>query len=171
MTTAAEFFISEEHKLLFLQTRTPLFNNVYESFCSELLEFVKEEKIAELIIITSTFSYEQHFIDKSQFEYVKNEKVEQVIPQELFTLSKDSLEKELPGSGVALTLFKKATENDIKGIILYKYVSEGDNRQDALDLLLRVNSYLNSPISEKSPIREPPSWKFMFGNTVKTEIY
>lgn len=169
MTTAAEFFISEAHKFILLQTRTPLYNNYYEEFCSELIDFIKAEGIVELLIISSTFSYEQHCIDKSPFEYVKNDKFDAVIPSEIFALSKDSLEKELPGSGIALELFKKATENEIKSIVLYKYVSEGDNRQDALSLLMRVNILLNNPISDK--IREPPSWKFMFGNSVRTEIY
>jgi predicted ATP-grasp superfamily ATP-dependent carboligase len=171
MTTAAEFFISETHKLLFLQTRTPLYNNLYEEFCQEIVDFIKAECISELVIISSTFSYEQHFIDKSPFEYVKNEIFESAIPQELFALSKDSLEKELPGSGVALSLFQKATENDIQSVILYKYVSEGDNRQDAFAFLMRINSFLNNPISEKTQIREPPSWQFLFGNSVRTEIY
>mgnify|MGYP003555846306 CR=1 FL=1 len=170
ISTAAELFISESLKLIILTVRSPIFNESFESFANEIVGFVKSEGISELIILSSTHSYEQHLVDKNPYEYVKNKKMTSG-SLSLFSETSSALEKKIPGSGVALTLFDKATENDVAAIILYKYTSEGDNRSDAFEMLKKVNEFLNKPIPENDQIREPISWKFLFGCNVNPELY
>lgn len=170
ISTAAELFVCESFKLIIFHVRTPIFNANYEIFSQEVVDFVKSEGIDELIILSSTFSYEQHFVDKNPYEYVKNEKMTSSGSLNLFNET-SALDKEIPGSGVALALFKKATKSDVAAIILYKYSSEGDNRPDAIGLLKKVNEYLNKPITESDQVREPISWKFLFGCNVNPELY
>lgn len=168
LTTAGEFFISDKLKLILLQVRTPIANNHYEEFSQEIIEFVTNEGIKNIVILSSTFSYEQHFIGKNPFEYLKNEKIENNESLAAFE-SSTAIDKKIGGSGVALTLFEKATESGIGAIILYKYTSEGDNRPDAFELTKRVNDYLKKPI--QGEIKEPTSWKFLFGGRVNPELY
>lgn len=168
ISTAAELFISESLKLIIFQVRSPILNEKYEVFANKIVEFIKSEGISELIILSSTFSYEQHFVDKNPYEYVKNEKMTSG-SLSLFNETSSALEKKIPGSGVALALFEKATENDVPAIILYKYTSEGDNRPDSFGMLKKVNEFLNLP--EIDQIREPISWKFLFGCNVNPELY
>jgi predicted ATP-grasp superfamily ATP-dependent carboligase len=151
-----------------LQVRTPIANNFYEEFANELIGFAKNEGIKSVVILSSTFSYEQHFIGKNPFEYLQNEKAEKCDSLAAFN-SSTAVDKKLPGSGVALALFETATANELKAVILYKYTSEGDNRPDAFELTKRVNEYLKKPI--QGEIKEPTSWKFLFGGHVNPELY
>lgn len=169
ISTAAEFFVNESLKLIVLQVRTPISLDHYEIFSQEIVDFVKCEGIEEIVILSSTYSHEQRFVDKCPHEYVSNKKIN-FSSLNLFNET-SALDKRIPGSGAALSLFEKATENDVQATILYKYSSEGDNRPDAYGLLMKVNEYLNKPITENDQIREPISWKFLFGCNVNPELY
>lgn len=128
ISTAAEFFISHSLKLIILQIRSPVINESYERLSLEIVNFVKDEGIDELIILSSTLSFEQHNIDKNPYEFVKNEKIsENPSLLKLFSTS-SAIDKKIPGCGFALQLFETSTQNDIAAIILYKYTSEGNTR-------------------------------------------
>lgn len=170
VTTASEMFISEKDKLLVLQTRTPLTAALLEGYIREVVQFVKEEKIAELVILTSSFSHEQHFIEKSPFEYVVNDRMQVKTFEGFAEAPKDF---QIPGCGYAKKLFQQATTAEIPAVIFFKFVSEGDNFFDGIQLASKVNDYLKIiPVTEgKAEIKIPVSWKFLFGRNVNTEIY
>ena len=170
VTTASEIFISEKEKLLILQTRTPLTSALLSSYIQEIVQFIQSEKISELAILTSSYSHEQHFIEKSPFEFLANE----YIKEKLFPgFSESSSDFQIPGSGYAKKLYQRATENNIPTVIFYKFVSEGDNFFDGIQLCQKVNEYLKviPTVGEKLEIKTPISWKFLFGRNVNPEIY
>lgn len=170
MTTASEIFIDKKAKLLILQTRTPLTSALLNEYIQEVVQFIRDEKISELIILTSSYSHEQHFIEKSPFEFLANEHMkEKSFPG--FVESSSGFQ--IPGCGYAKLLFQHATESNIPAVILYKFVSEGDNFFDSIQLCQKANEYLKViPVADgKVDIKTPISWKFLFGRNVNREIY
>lgn len=170
VTTASEIFISEKEKLLILQTRTPLTSALLISYIQEIVEFIQNEKISQLVILTSSFSHEQHFIEKSPFEFLANEHVG---TKDFPGFIEATTGFEIPGCGYAKMLYQHATESNVPAVIFYKFVSEGDNFLDGIQLCQKVNEYLKViPVTEdKLQVKTPISWKFLFGRNVNTEIY
>jgi hypothetical protein len=169
VTTASEIFVSEQHKLAILQTRTPITAAVLSSYIQEVLKFVKDENISEVIILTSSYSHEQHFIEKNPFEFLVND----YMNTKTFSGFSEASNDEIPGCGYAKTLFRLATEANVPAVIFYKFVSEGDNFFDAIQLCQKVNETLKviSTSEGKTEIKVPISWKFLFGRDVNPEIY
>lgn len=163
-------FISEKNKLLVLQTRTPLTAALLDGYIQEIVQFVKDENIAELVILTSSYSHEQHFIEKSPFEFVVNSLMS-VRNFDGFAESPNDFQ--IPGCGYAKKLFQHASDAKILAVIFYKFVSEGDNFFDGIQLCQKVNEYLKviPAVDGKPEIKTPVSWKFLFGRNVNTEIY
>lgn len=170
VTTASEIFIYEKAKLLILQTRTPLTSALLTGYIQEIVQFIQNEKISELIILTSSYSHEQHFIEKSPFEFLANQHIKE---KGFSGFSESSSDFQIPGCGYAKTLYHHATEHNIPTVIFYKFVSEGDNFYDGIQLCQKVNEYLKviQTAGEKLEIKTPISWKFLFGRNVNPEIY
>lgn len=172
LTTASEFFVSEKDKLVMFQTRTPCSAALLGSYFEEMLKFIKDEKISEVVILTSTFAHEQHFIGKSPFEFRANEFCKS---KEFPGFSESSPDFPIPGSGFALKFHQKVTnELQIPSVILYSFVSEGDNFLDAIQMCNNVNNYLKAipaDTNQKLQVKIPISWKFLFGRNVTREIY
>lgn len=161
-------FISEKHKLLVLQTRTPLTSALLSGYIQEITKFFKAEKLSELIILTSSFSHEMHVVDKSPYEFISNAE------GKVFSgFTEAASDFAIPGCGYAKILFKQATESGIKAVVLYKFVSEGDNFFDAIQFCQKLNETLKAiPIEANKPdIKIPVSWKFLFGRNANIEIY
>lgn len=156
-----------------LQTRSPLTSAILPGYIQEIVQFIKSEKIAQLIILTSSYSHEQHFIEKSPFEFLANEHMKETNFEGFSNSSKSSSDFEISGSGYAKTLYQVATENDIPAVIFYKFVSEGDNFFDGIQLCQKVNEQLKViPTTKgKLEIKTPISWKFLFGRNVNSEMY
>lgn len=143
------------------------------NYFEELVKFIADEKLGEVVILTSTYSHEQHFIGKSPFEFRANEYYQQQ-SFEGFNESPQGAEFVIPGSGFALKFHKKVTEElKIPSVILYSFVSEGDNFPDAIQMCDRVNKYLKAipDVESKLQVKVPISWKFLFGRDVTREIY
>lgn len=163
-------FISEKHKLIVLQTRTPITSALLPSYLKEVLDFVQTEKIREIIILTSAFSHEQHFIGRNQFELIANAEIKLSAVEGFSECSNAAVS----GSGYALKLHAMATERNIPSVIFYKFVSEGDNVHDAVQLCQKVNNYLKvlpQKTATENQITAPVSWKHLFGHNVNPEIY
>lgn len=169
VTTASEMFVSEKDKLVILQTRTPLTAALLENYLDLVVNFAKDEKIGELVLITSSYSHEQHFIEKNPFEFIANDFMQ---VKEFSGFAEASKDFQIPGCGYAKKLFVKATESEIPAVILYKFVSEGDNSFDGIQLCQKTNDYFQAIKSSegKVDIKIPVSWKF-FGRKVNTDIY
>lgn len=158
-------FINEKQKLILLLLRTPLTQAFLQEFCQEIIQFVKEEGIKEIVQISSVCSQEQHFIDKSPFEYLANDLYDASGIETFFSITTN---EKVYGSGIALKLHEAATINSIPSIILYKFVSEGDNKNDSILLFHKVVEFL---FKKKVEVKIPISWNHLFGFNVNTEIY
>lgn len=166
VTTASEMFVCARSKLIVLQTRTPLTNHLLAGYIQEVLEFFRTEKLSQLIILTSSYSHEQHFVDKSPFEFTANE----FVSEKNFPGFSESSMTSIPGCGYAKHLFDQATAGKIPAVILYKFSSEGNNFFDGIQLCSNVNNFLQV-IATAAEIKTPVSWKHQFGCSVKPEIY
>lgn len=70
VTTSCELYVSNKKKIATFQIRSPLVAATMMEFFNQLIEFLKSEKIAKLILLTSSYAYEQHFIGSNPFAVV-----------------------------------------------------------------------------------------------------
>lgn len=71
-------------------------------------------------------------------------------------------------------LMSVAARNGIPTLILFKYVSEGDNSADAVSLLEELNAgfnFIEKGGDGKFNITFPMSWKSLFGNPLPEQLY
>ncbi|CAG9811829.1 unnamed protein product [Chironomus riparius] len=172
LSISSEFFVSESNKILILQIRSPITAFYLESLCEEIIDFVKSEKINEIIQLSSAFSYEQHFIQNNPFEFVASDSYK--IDENLTANFNKSSNSQIPGCGIAMKLHNLAIINQIPSLIVYKYVSEGDNMFDSMQFAEKFNKLLDTPIIEKegrADLKIPISWKHLFGHDVNLDIY
>lgn len=73
ITTSCEFYICRDKKLGTFQIRSPLIVGIMMEFLNELIDFLKSEKIAKLILLTSSYSFEQHFVEANPFQVIMND--------------------------------------------------------------------------------------------------
>jgi hypothetical protein len=159
-------FISEKYKLLLLQTRTPLTSALLlDGYIKEVVDFIISEKLSELVILTSSYSHEQHFIEKTPFEFLANKHFKE---KNFPGFAEATGVSSIPGCGYAKLLHDQATVSSIPSVILYKFSSEGNNFYDGIQLCNNVNGYLKVIDGE---IKTPVSWKNQFGCGVNVEIY
>jgi proteasome assembly chaperone 2 len=173
ITTASEFYVSPEKKLIILQIRSPIVASLMAQFLAEVTKFAKDESIEKIIVLTAAFAHEKHHVSGNSFEYTSTETFLQKHP-EVKTLPWVKSESQvIHGGGYAAKLLKTCNEQDIAALILYKYISEGDNRPDAADLVEQVNLFLQILPFEDGKIKlsVPVSWNMLFGNAPPNEIY
>lgn len=139
-----------------------------QSFFSEFNDFLLEQKISSLMILTSSYAHEQHNIDATKSNFAANDsfkasyaaKLESSDWKEFNTSS-----SVVHGGGFGLKLWRQAVDKSIPACLLFKYVSEGDNRSDAIRFVEQLNE-LQSNAWFESGVRltMPVSWKALFGN-------
>lgn len=167
ITTAAELYVSPTKKLAVFQIRTPLTAPLMGEFFQKLVEFAQSEQVKQVVILTSSYGYEKHSVQGSDFMYKSNKELGKVPELEM------SYTPKILGGGYALQMFERFVEANVDTIILYKYVSEGDNIPDAVALLLKLNEIIQliDKQEEEEGLKMPVSWKYLFGNRAPTEIY
>lgn len=74
------------------------------------------------------------------------------------------------GGGFALKMYQQVS-GALPCCILFKYLSEGDNRCDAVDLMKQLSWRIDAPVSDETKIVVPVSWKAMFGNEPTEQLY
>ena len=177
-TTSSELYVCEEKKIAVIQLRSPLVAILMIDFFTKLIELLisDEHKIAKVFVLTSSYAYENHVIEKSPFEYIANELYKQ--NTELNALGRIGWNEFdgdiIHGGGFAQKLLTVATEKGLSAIVLFKYVSEGDNTPDATHFVAFVNSILNIlPRDNDGQIKlsMPISWKLLFGNSPPEHVY
>lgn len=175
-TTSCELFICRITKLAVVQLRAPIVPSQVNAFFSEMMSEFASQHIQRLLVLTSSYAYEKHVVDSSPIEYLAND---------LFDGSVKYLSDELGwahfsgnnifGGGFAKRVFDLATEHNIPAVLLFKYVSEGDNTWDALELCQRLNDFLQNvlPKDESGNIRlvRPASWNLLYGNSAPEQLY
>lgn len=197
-TGACELYTSEPHhhrQLSVLQLRTPLAPAAMAAFVGELLDHFRAAGIGRLIVLTSSYAYEKHLVAGAAFAYVATEAFEAAEAPRVFgeRLGAQRFEGDVIfGGGFARRLLQAAGERDMEAVVVFKYVSEGDNRPDARDMVaLLGDGRLGRaeggdvtaerccwpgaclPRDDAGEVRlvEPLSWKLLFGNEAPAEMY
>lgn len=169
-------FVAESDKIACFQFRAPLVPALMASFFAELIDFLNKQKISELILLSSSYAHEQHSIDASKFVFLANDTFKALHKEKLDTNIWNEWpdqNKTIYGSGYALRLWQKANECNIPVCILFKYVSEGDNRPEAVQLLEQLDELLLGALTTNQQRRLviPISWKALFGNDNTEQLY
>lgn len=179
-TTACELYVSESKKLAIFQIRTPLVATLMQDFFNQLVRHLVDQRITRLIILTSSHAYEKHTVSATPFEYVANEmfteRIKPGVDERHWNAFDGSL---IYGGGYANALLAVATANQLPAIVLFKYVSEGDNTPDATQLVGQLNGWLNVlPLDDKGGLKKgttklivPISWKYLYGDAPPDQIY
>lgn len=175
ITTACELYICNVKKLATFQIRSPLVAATMMEFFNELVEFLKSEKIGKLILLTSSYAYEQHLVGSNPFLVVADDafKREQNDVVELMKWNEFNGDV-IHGGGYAKHLMSVASREGIPTLILFKYVSEGDNSLDAVNLLEVLNAafnFIDRNDAGKIQVIYPMSWKSLFGNPLPEQLY
>lgn len=166
--TACELFINKEMKLIAMQLRSGLEPKFGMSFFHELKNELGNFKLKQIIILTSIFDYELHNINSNKFFYICDNNSHEECSN-MQKLHKDINGRYiLNGGGFGLKLYEFL--NNIRCVIVGKYVSEGDNRPDACSLLIKLLPLvgIQNNISE---IIYPSSWKYVFGGPAPSGIF
>lgn len=173
ITTASDLYASEEKKLVILQIRSPLVSSLMGALFDKLTDFILREKFQSLIILTGSFAHERHVIESSLFEYQANNCYVDKFGDKLKGLSRNESEV-LHGSGYATKLQRVAGLKNIPALTIFKYVSEGDNIPDAVDLLAFLDKILTIVPKHDdgyANLIHPISWKHLYGNAPPKTIY
>lgn len=175
ITTASDFYASEEKKIAILQIRSPLTVSLMTQFFERLTEFIKLEKFARFVILTGSYAHEKHLVGTNPFEYKCNSSSKEFFGEKLEKVNiQEFTGNVIHGGGYADRLFKFCDEKEISTLVLFKYVSEGDNSSDAKQLLGYLNVLLDVlPCNEMKEIQLtiPISWKYLFGNEAPLNVY
>lgn len=163
---AAEIYRDEKHKLAILQLRSPLTGPLMGDFFTQLIEFLKKQHVKETIVLSSAYGYEKHNITGSNFGYKSNGMTV------AFSDVPDFGNGRIHGGGFGSKLYQLLVEAELPTLLLFKYVSEGDNAPDAVMTLHKLNEVLKVfDFSEGKFLRQPSSWKYLFGSGPPRQIY
>lgn len=78
------------------------------------------------------------------------------------------------GGGFALKMWNHFEQRQFPVCLLFKYVSEGDNRTDAVQVLDRLDRLIDGRIlgdKDGPQVKMPVSWKALFGNDPTEQLY
>lgn len=173
ITTASDMYVSEEKKIVILQLRSPLVSALMGALFDKLTDFIVKQNFIRLIILTGSFAHERHVIDGNLFEYQATQIYCDKFGDKLEGLKRYDSEV-LHGSGFASKLLRVAGLKNIPTLTLFKYVSEGDNIPDAVDLLGCLDKILDIvPRRDDgyANLIHPTSWKHLYGNAPPKKIY
>lgn len=182
-----EVYFDQVHNLTLLQFRAPIFKGLMANFVNELCDVISFYKFKNVIVLTS---YDMTLRLDSQIQnphprwlcHTRTLKPSIALPSEFeqleFDFTEDDLSKvsknkhvpQLPGSGFARKLLLLAREKAIDQLLaLITFVSEGDNRFDALQLASSLNRVLN--VKPDCEWKFPPSWNMLFGTEMPADLY
>lgn len=168
-STACELYGNEELNIATIQLRSSIEFKLALDFFRSLKAEIINLKFNAIVILTTIFAYEQHNIQSSHFCYITNttNKFENldILPMPLNEIGKHVAN----GSGFAIKLFE-LLKDCVKCTVIAKYVSEGDNRPDAIALFNLVEN-LDISNANNCSIKIPVSWTYVFGNPPPIGIF
>lgn len=181
-TTACELYTSrsaDDVLLSVVQLRAPLAPAAMDSFFGQLIDHLRNAGVARLIVLTSSYAYEKHLIGSSAFEYLATEAyAQQAAPIFEQRLGCNPFGGDVIfGGGFARRVLQVAAEQGLNAVVLLKFVSEGDNRPDAADMLGKLNEAGcldgTTVLKDGGNLRlvAPSSWKLLFGNSPPADLY
>lgn len=181
--TSNDVYYSEKHKILLIQFRAPLQKDCQSNYLLQLTEYLKNLNIEQFIVLAGLFSHQRNDVEISEgtFRFITcpkaNEKHGETLTSFNWTRMKENNEEngfscpKLHGAGFTRCLFNLCCKVNIPCVVLLIFCSEGDNSFDATQLLMKLNSWLLFMPEDIKNIVYPPSWKYLFGNSVPRNIY
>lgn len=170
LCVACELYANEQLRVATIQLRSSLEFASALNFFGELRTFIHNCKFEKVLILTSSFA---HLLsDPTQtYCYLTNEGTEQALEKLDFRLLKPTVNEKyvVEGSGFGVKLFE-ILSSLTKCTLLIKYVSEGDNRNDAVNTLNKLQVLLGN-LKSDVPLKCPHSWNFIFGNPSPINIF
>ncbi|KAL5021422.1 hypothetical protein ScPMuIL_000577 [Solemya velum] len=201
LVTSCEVYEDRDKKLVVIQQRAPLIKGKKSFFVSWLAAWIKEQKFKQVVIVTSSYSHERldTQLSGSQFRYLASRQAELVEGDKFEKLKWQKLEKRdglaatapsenddtnvgatvyIPGGGIAKALYKECY-SDVAMIVMLTFCSEGDNAQDAINIMNHLNEWLHLVEPKVSKLKQsvsipwklPVSWKLMFGSPVDRTLF
>ncbi|XP_034939662.1 proteasome assembly chaperone 2 [Chelonus insularis] len=185
LCTSCDIYYEAKKKIVALQIRSPPVKDL-KSFFDELKEFISNQKISQVIILTSSWAHTRTDVQirSEPMRYVASPAIEKNFESKFQKLNWLKLEPiinpeddrqrfQISGGGFAAKLFNFFFENQIPCLILLRFCSEGDNIEDAVVSLSYLDKWLEYGISSTGPIllKHPHSWASLFGNPAPDEIY
>ncbi|KAL3284395.1 hypothetical protein HHI36_018557 [Cryptolaemus montrouzieri] len=170
--TACELYTNESLQLAVIQLRTTLEFRLVTKFFDDLKTEILEHKIANIIILSSGYDYELHLIDRGKYFYIDSQGTKKELEQNgVIPIEPDNGKYTVHGGGYSVTLFEF-----LKGVchctLLVKYVSEGDNRPDAISVMQVLYKFIeglkNASIDN---VIYPYSWAYVFGGPPPIGMY
>lgn len=153
--------------------RSPLVPDQMQNFFDELLQFLQTQRIGNLVILTSSFAHEQHTIESTKFMYLANESFKTAFKQHFASTEWNEYNASIiHGGGFAMKLYERVLEKGFSTGLLFKYVSEGDNRADAIQFVEQLDVlHANQLLGSDTRLKMPISWKALFGNNPTEQLY
>lgn len=168
--TACELYINEQLKLAIIQLRSTIENKLVIKFFSDLQDTILHLNFKNTFILTSAFDYELHNVFCEKFFFVNTIENNEIMEiNSIKPLKPINGRYCLNGGGFALKLYQSLHQK-LACTLLIKYVSEGDNRPDALMMLERLLAVLGLT-KVRHRIKYPSSWEFVFGGPPPLAIY
>ncbi|XP_049626093.1 proteasome assembly chaperone 2 [Suncus etruscus] len=191
----AEVYSLPSKKLVVLQIRSIFIKFKSKSFCEKLLSWVKNSDFAKVIVLSS--SHSSHCDDLqlggTPFRYLYTPSMQKNVQNKIKSLNWREMESSpcipeiedsepcirIPGGGITKTLYDESCSKEIPMVILLKFVSEGDNIPDALDLVEYLNEwlYIIKRSCEDNHTRSalrwkiPSSWRLLFGSGLPPALF
>lgn len=181
--TSCDVYFVTDKKLLLLQLRAPVSKENEYDFLSEISEWLIGIRISKLIILAGIFSVGHHEEDVKygSFRYVccplsQKSNGPCFDKLEWIRMKKNNegnqfLCPPLSGSGFARRLFNVCVKNTIDCTVLLYFCLEGDNVSDSVNFLKKINEWLKLFIEPESKLVIPPSWNYLFGNSIPDMMY
>ncbi|KPJ10798.1 Proteasome assembly chaperone 2 [Papilio machaon] len=177
LSSSCEVYICDSRKIVVLQIRAPLVYKFAQSFLENIVQIFKEKNVQNVVLLTSSYAHEKKHISTSPFRYICTESTpydNEV--NELKWTKHDQEEGRLKifGGGFASMFFEICKNKSLPCFILYKFCSEGDNSPDAYDMVYHLNKIVPLFSQDKdfsSQLKQPVSWKLLFGRPPPKDIY
>ncbi|XP_049533940.1 proteasome assembly chaperone 2 [Anopheles darlingi] len=182
VSTSAELYLSEEKHLAVLQLRAPLVGNAQQrAFLEQLADFVRDRHFTEVLLLASCFAHEKSNVRTAPFSYVANEMYERADDAGSRRLTEDGgrwtkhTGGVIHGGGFGAKLLELLTERSIAGVLLFMYVSEGDNTTEGLMLARMLHTISGERLlpagAQEFDFRWPKSWQHLFGSSHPRSLY
>lgn len=198
LMTSSQLYVNKELRLAVIQMRSPPFPNCQKKHVEEVAQFLHSARFLRVILLSSSFAMQCKDAEllESRVRYAvtegfspsDREQLEaQGWPRLLPHPEDDALTGtppagvtyRLPGCGIASRLFDALGLPDraIPVCLLNIFASEGDNADDALYVVQKVNSWLRLLPKENADERPhkvwlpPPSWAMLYGTNATQLLY
>ncbi|KAL0117806.1 hypothetical protein PUN28_008892 [Cardiocondyla obscurior] len=179
LITAIDIYAGRKERVVVIQIRS-LYVGELTEFFNELGRFVTEKKIAKVIILASSHDYVKKEVQPQHLKlrYVASAGLRSKAGElfdELNWIShppKGEERLQIPGGGFAKSLFTFLSGANVPCAVLFKFCSEGDNREDAVALVQYLNQWIRIlEASCSNNLKYPLSWKHLFGRPPSQDLY